>query len=142
MSLSSSALFLFSLLFFFFFFSSFSSYFSHHHTQLNVEEFFAWVSNTPQVMEVLYGTFQLRNEVAATTEAAANTLIKESDIRDSSPTVRNFSSFCPILFMILTFDTYYCFQYRLLSVRCQQIDRTHFFELVVQVGSHQIQHHS
>jgi hypothetical protein len=31
--------------------------------------------------------------------------------------VRNFSSFCPILFTLLNFDTHYWFQYRLLSVK-------------------------
>jgi hypothetical protein len=32
--------------------------------------------------------------------------------------VRSFSLFCPILFILLTFDTYNCFQYRLFSVKC------------------------
>ena len=49
--------------------------------KLNYEEFFAWVSNTPQVMEVLYGTFQLRNEAKRIVQPQ-----KQSSIRNSSRT--------------------------------------------------------
>jgi hypothetical protein len=35
----------------------------------------------------------------------------------SSIEVRNFSLFYPILFILLTFDTKFCFQYRLLFVK-------------------------
>ena len=44
--------------------------------QLNFNEFFAWVSTTPQVMEVLYGTFQLRNEAVAATTTSKSTSIR------------------------------------------------------------------
>jgi hypothetical protein len=41
----------------------------------------------------------------------------ERVIECSNDCVRNLSLFCPILFTLLTFDTFIYFQYRLLSVK-------------------------
>ena len=41
----------------------------------------------------------------------------ENSVMDNFRQVRNFSSFCPILFILLTFDTYFFCSYRLLLVK-------------------------
>ena len=67
---------------------------------LDYEEFFAWVVNSPQVMEVLYGTFQLRREAATSSSSIegdadpsrnSNSLFRSS----SSPTSASLTNQVP-----------------------------------------------
>ena len=44
--------------------------------------------------------------------------------------VRNFSLFWTILFLVLTFDTHFCFQYRLLYVKIGQPQDQNFTNLI------------
>ena len=64
--------------------------------KLNYEEFFGWVTRTPQIMEVLYGTFQLRNEAISPASPKSNKSRKQlkstSQTRGPSVTTERSSS--------------------------------------------------